>query len=226
VPATAKAGGSLTVSDTTKNQGAEVVPESSTGFYLSFNSTFDSSDVFLGSRGVGSLAPSGSTSASTSVVIPAGTLSATYYVIAVADWNAAVAESVETNNVRSTSVRIGPDLVVSALSAPSSVIAGTSVDVSDTTKNQGADAAAASLTHFYLSSNGSLDATDVFLGTRAVSPIDAGLSNVGSVALVIPASTTGGTYYIIAKADGDNTVMESLETNNTRVRSISVSSAP
>jgi subtilisin family serine protease/subtilase family serine protease len=226
VPATAKAGGSLTVSDTTKNQGAEVVPESSTGFYLSFNSTFDSSDVFLGSRGVGSLAPSGSTSASTAVGIPAGTLSGTYYVIAVADWNAAVAESVETNNVRSTSVRIGPDLVVSALSAPSSVIAGTSVDVSDTTKNQGADAAAASLTHFYLSSNGSLDATDVFLGTRAVSPIDAGLSNVGSVALVIPASTTGGTYYIIAKADGDNTVMESLETNNTRVRSISVSSAP
>jgi subtilase family serine protease len=34
----------------------------------------------------------------------------------------------------------------------------------------------------------------------------------------------GGTYYIIAKADGDNAVLESLENNNTRPRSISISS--
>ena len=51
-------------------------------------------------------------------------------------------------------------------------------------------------------------------------------SDVGWVALPIPVSTTPGTYYIIAKADGDNAIAEALENNNTRARSISVAAAP
>jgi subtilase family serine protease len=39
----------------------------------------------------------------------------------------------------------------------------------------------------------------------------------------IPAGTAAGTYYVLAKADGDDDVGESLETNNVRsVRSIQV----
>ncbi|HUE89433.1 MAG TPA: CARDB domain-containing protein [Vicinamibacterales bacterium] len=224
-PTTAKADGLITLSDTTKNQGTEAVPASSTGFYLSSNFSLDSTDVFLGSRAVGSLTPSQSSSASTQVLIPAGTRSGTYYVIAVADWNGAVAESTENNNTRVVAVQVGPDLVVSALSAPSSAVAGTSISASDTTKNQGADTAGASVTRFYLSSNIWLDASDVLLGTRAVPSLGVGLSDMGSVTLVIPASTAAGTYYIIAKADGEDAVMESLENNNTRVRSISISSS-
>lgn len=223
VPSTATAGASITVRETTGNQGAGAVPESSTGFYLSSNLTLDSMDVLLGSRVVGSLAVSGSSSASTEVVIPAGTPSGSYYVFALADWNAAVAESNETNNTRAAAVRIGPDLVVSALSAPSSAIAGTSIGVGDTTRNQGSDVAEASLTSFYLSSNASLDASDVLLSTRPVPSLGTGLSDTGSVALVIPAAIIGGTYYIIAKADGDGTVIEPLENNNTRAKSISIS---
>jgi subtilisin family serine protease/subtilase family serine protease len=225
VPSTASAGGSITVGDTTKNQGAGALPESSTGFYLSSNITFDSTDLFLGSRAVESLASSGSSSGSTEVVIPTVTPSGSYYVLALADWNAAVAESVETNNTRAAVVRVGPDLIVSALSASSSAIAGTSISVSDTTKNQGTGAAQPSLTNFYLSSNASLDASDVFLGARPVRSLGTGLSDTGSVTLVIPASTLGGTYYIIAKADGDDAVMEPVENNNVRARIISIAPA-
>ena len=224
VPSTARAGASITVTDATQNQGAEGVPASATGFYLSSDLAVGATDVFLGSRGVGSLAPGGSSSASTQVTIPAGTPSGSYYIIAVADWAAAVAESIETNNTRVAAVRIGPDLVVSALNGPSSAVAGASITVSDTTQNQGADAADSSLTSFYLSSNLALDTTDVLLGTRAVPPLGATLSDTKSIILVIPASTPAGTYYIIAKADGDNAVLESLENNNTRARSISISS--
>jgi subtilisin family serine protease len=224
--ATAKAGGFMTVSDTTGNQGAGAVPESSTGFYLSSNATFDATDVFLGSRTVAPLAPSGSSSASTQVMIPADTPSGTHYIIAVADWNAAVAETTETNNTRAVTVRVGPDLVVSALGAPSSAVAGASVGASDTTKNEGADAADATVTRFYLSTNLSLDAGDVFLGARAVPPLGVGQSNTGSVELVMPASTAAGTYYIIAQADGNDDVMEARENNNTRAKIISIASAP
>jgi subtilase family serine protease len=183
--------------------------------------------MFLGSRVVGSLGPSETSTASTQLVIPPGTVTGTYYVIGVADWNGAVAESTESNNTRTSNlVLIGPDLVVTAVSAPSSAVAGTSISASDTTKNQGGDTAVASVTSFFLSSNSSLDVSDVLLATRPVPSLGPGLSDAGSLALAIPVSTTAGTYYIIAKADGDDASAEALENNNTRWRSISVSAAP
>ena len=84
----------------------------------------------------------------------------------------------------------------------------------------------ASVTSFFLSSDSSLDVSDVFLATRSIPSLGPGLSDAGPTALPIPASTTAGTYYIIAKADGDNAIAESLENNNTRPRSISVAAAP
>jgi subtilase family serine protease len=221
--ATAKADGPITVSDTTKNQGTETVPASATGFYLSSNTYYDSKDVFLGSRNVGSLAPSATESASTQLIIPATTVPGTYYVIGIADWNGAVAESTETNNTRTSgAVRIGPDLTVPSLTGPSSAVAGTTITVGDTTTNQGGDTAPASVTRFYLSTNWSLDTSDVLLGARSVASLAPGQGETGSASLLIPASTAAGTYYIIAKADGDDAIAESLETNNIRSRSISI----
>ena len=99
-----------------------------------------------------------------------------YYIIGVADANGAIFESLENNNTRySGGVHVGPDLTVSALSGPSSAVAGTSVSVTVTTKNQGGDTAPVSLTRFYLSSNSSLDAGDQLLGAREVSSSRAGI---------------------------------------------------
>ncbi|MGH9255281.1 MAG: CARDB domain-containing protein [Vicinamibacterales bacterium] len=226
-PATGMANGPISVTDTTKNQGAAAVPTSATGFYLSLNLSYDATDVFLGSRNVGSLAPSATETASTTLVVPPGTAPGTYYVVGVADWNGGVAESTENNNIRLTNgLRIGPDLIVTTLTAPSAAVAGTSISASDTTTNQGGDIAPASVTRFYLSANSSLDAADVLLATRPVAALAPGLSQAGSASLLIPPSTAAGTYYIIAKADGDDAMVESLENNNTRVRSISITAAP
>ena len=84
----------------------------------------------------------------------------------------------------------------------------------------------ASLTRFYLSSNNSLDAGDQLLGAREVSAIGPGLSDAGPALLPIPVSTAAGTYYIIAKADDDNTIQETLESNNLRSRTISIAATP
>lgn len=226
-PATAAANGAITVADTTRNQGAAPVPGSVTGFYLSTNGTYNSTDAFLGSRVVGSLGPSATDTASTPFVVPPGTVPGSYYVVGVADSGGAVAESLENNNTRGSGVvRIGPDLVVTALTAPSSAVAGTSISARDTTKNQGADTAPASVTSVYLSANPSLDAGDQLLATRPVASLGPGLSETGSVPLTIPAATTAGTYYIIAKGDGNDVMMEALENNNTRLKSISIAAAP
>jgi subtilase family serine protease len=115
---------------------------------------------------------------------------------------------------------------VSVLTAPSSAVAGTSITVGDTTNNQGAEATPASVTSFYLSTNSTLDAADPPLGVRAVAGLGAGLSQAGSVTVQIPANTAPGTYQIIAKSDGDNSILEYNETNNTRTRTITITAPP
>ena len=208
-PATGGADANIVVTDTTKNQGTGSAAASATGFYLSVNSSLEASDVFLGSRPVAQLDPSATHAASTSLRIPAATVPGSYYVIAKSDWDAQVPEGMETNNIRATaSIKIGADLTVSALTTPANAVAGGTFSVTDTTANQGGGGAGPTATRFYLSVNSTLDATDVLLGSRDVPALGPAASHAGSVVLTLPAATAGGTYYVIAQADGAKTVAE------------------
>ena len=87
-------------------------------------------------------------------------------------------------------------------------------------------AAAGSITGFYLSTNLTLDGSDTQLGTRTVAPLGPGLTDSGSLSLVIPSGTPAGTYYMIAAADSTNTIAETVESNNIYIRTIRISAAP
>ena len=114
-------------------------------------------------------------------------------------------------------IGIGPDLIVSAISAPAAAAPGAVVSVAETTLNQGGGSAPVSVTTFFLSKDFMLDSTDVPIGgSRSVGALAPGAASAGTTAVTMPADTTPGTYYIIAKTDGDGSVAESLETNNTR----------
>jgi subtilase family serine protease len=224
-PATGGAGLPVTVTDTTRNQGAgSTVATSTTSFYLSSNSTYGAGDVLLGSRTVGILAPNAASSAPTTFTIPASTLPGSYYIVARADDSGAVPESDETNNTRAVLIRLSPDLIVSALTVPSSAAAGSIVSVTDTTKNQGQGSTPATTTRFYLSRNTTFEpSTDIEIGSRGVGLLASGSSSPGGASLTIPAGTVPGTYYILARADGDNAVAESNEGNNTTNKPITIS---
>jgi len=221
-PASSGAGASITVTDTIKNIGGGAAAATITHFYFSANATLDSGDAPLGSRNVPTLAPGAANSASATLTIPTGTATGSYYIIAWADGDAAVAETNENNNIYASSIKIGPDLDVTAFSSPTSAPAGAAITVTDTVKNVGGGAAAASVTKFYLSSNGTLDPGDLLLGGRTVAALAPGASGSGSTVLTIPGGTAPGSYYIIAKADGDDTVAETSENNNTYSRSLGV----
>jgi subtilase family serine protease len=221
-PATAGAGGALVVTDTTKNQGAGTAASSQTWIYLSTNTVLDASDTFLQSRPVGSLAPGDTHIASTTVDIPSGTPSGTYYLLAAADGEQDVAEAVENNNTRFATIRIGPDLTISALSAPSRAASAGTIAVTDTTRNAGAGAAVASTTAFYLSSNTTLDGADERLtAERAVGALAGSGSSTASTNVTLPV-VTPGTWYLLARADDHSIVAETLETNNTRYAAIGI----
>ena len=198
----------IVVTETTKNQGTGASLPSATGFYLSTNSTLDAADVRLGSRLVPVLGNRQRRCAVDDVACSRRRqLQGLDDVLAKADWENAVGESVETNNARATgAIKIGPDLIVSVLTVPASAAAGSTINVSDTTKNQGGGSADPSTTRFYLSTNTTLDSSDVVLGNRSVPSVAAGTSNVASTALTLPTETAAGTYNIIALTDIGNAV--------------------
>ena len=223
-PTMAGAGASVLVTDTVRNQGGGASGESVTRFYLSANSLLDASDVLLaGTRAVAPLAAGATATGSASVMIPASTPAGSYFLIAKADGGEAVAETLEGNNTFPRSLQVGGDLVVSGLTVPLTGGAGTSIAVTDTTRNQGAGAVAASTTRFYLSSNATYDAGDTLLpGGRAVPALGAGAVSSGTTSVTLPAGLSTGSYFILARADAEEVVAETQEGNNTTARSIAV----
>jgi subtilase family serine protease len=213
-PAAAGAGLAIAVNETTKNQGTGEATASVTRYYLSANTTVDVADTVLGSRSVPLLAVGASSAATVTLTIPAGTATGTYYVIAMADADAAMAEIVESNNQRSFVTRIGPDFQILGVTAPSTTAAGAAIVVGETTKNKGGGDAGASTTSFFLSTNPTYDATDAALGSRGVPALAAGASHAAQTTVTIPSGTPGGTYYLIALADAANAVAETTETDN------------
>jgi hypothetical protein len=122
-----------------------------------------------------------------------------------------------------------PDLVTTAVSAPSALKQGDSVTITDTVVNQGPAGAPASTTRYYLSSNTIRDAGDVLLtGQRTVAALAAGSTSTGSAVVTVPATTKTGTYFVLACADDVQAINERVETNNCRAtaKTVKVQSAP
>ena len=213
-PSNGAPGGTILVSEGTKNNGVSPTPGSTTKFYLSTSSAYGPGATLIGSRGVPALAAGATSSVSISLTLPNG-IAGLYYLFAVADADNQVAELNETNNVGSTTVTIGPDLIVTSVSAPTYVAPGATITVTDATKNKGASTAGVTITKFFLSTSASIDSGAILLGSRAVPALAAGATSTGSASLTIPASATASSYYIVALADADSTIVEQGETNNT-----------
>jgi subtilase family serine protease len=221
-PSSADAGQSISVNETVRNDGTGTAPASVTRFYLSTNGTWEPSDALLGSRNEPALPPGASSASSTALVLPAGLAVGAYSILLVADADANVDETSEKNNSYTLTVRIGPDLNVSTLTTPAFGAPGANLTITDTTRNLTATAAPASVTQYFLSTNTSVDAGDLYLGSRDVAAIPGGQSSSGSVTLPLPANVEPDTWYIVAKADGPGTIDEVSESNNSLARSIGI----
>ena len=109
-----------------------------------------------------------------------------------------------------------PDLIVSAVSAPSTAQSGQSFVLSASIKNQGRASASTVQAAFYLTKSTSSITGATLLGTQNVGSLSAGARLALTTTLSIPSSTSSGTFYVVAVADPSNAIKESNETNNTR----------
>ena len=221
-PPPAGSGSTITITDTTKNQGTGTAGASRTFFYLSKNLALDAADPLIGQRDIPALAAAAVSTGPASLELPDSLDSGTYYIFAKADGSAAVAETNESNNTRFTSVLVGPDFVVTALTGPVSAAAGATILVTDTTLNQGGGAAGGSATRFYISSSILFDATARPMQARNVPALGPGASSSASTSITIPSDLTAGAYYLFARADANTEVLESSEGNNTRLANIRI----
>jgi subtilase family serine protease len=222
-PAVATPGQNVSVSHVVKNLAAAagVAGTTTTRLYLSTDATLDeSTDVVLGNAAVGALAGGVQATVSKVVTIPPDTAVGLYWVIAQANATDAVVEAdspAQANNIMATTspIIVGPDLITTTATAPILIGPGVSFPVTTTVKNQGSQAAGASMVRFFLGRAGQ---PDLLLGaTRSVPALTPGASS-GPIAttVTIPANTSAGTYVIRAQADGLDDVGEADETNNVR----------
>ena len=179
-------GTSFSVTDTARNLGAVAAGASSTRYYLSLDTVKDAADTLLtGNRAVLALAPGATDTVMVTVTIPAATPLGTYFLLACADSLSAVAETNEGNNCTASAETMAvtrPDLVERTVSGPPMATApGTTFSVTETVKNQGAVAAGASTTRYYLSLNPVKECrvTCYLTGSRAVPALGPGASQPG-----------------------------------------------
>jgi subtilase family serine protease len=209
-PTSGVSGSTVIVTDTTANQGPANARSTTTIFYLLSGSTRVAS---LGNRSVDVLSSGASSGPlSTTLTLPSN-INGTYSVLACADDYAVVAESNESNNCTQSGTFIvsGADLVVRNISGPSSAVSGSSISVTETTANQGAAGARATITRFYLV-NGSTRVA--ILGSRDVDTLTSGTAS-GPVLSTLPLPTKlVGTYAVLACADDYTVVAEASEVNN------------
>ena len=124
-----------------------------------------------------------------------------------------VPEADETNNglaVPLTVVR--PDLTVQSVTAtPLAIAPGANVSVTHVVKNVAlaAGAASAPTTRLYLSTDATLDDPgDLVLGDVAVGALAGGAMATVTKSVQIPAGTAPGRYWVIARANATNSVLE------------------
>jgi subtilase family serine protease len=222
-------GSSVNISATTKNNGNASAGTSNTKYWLSNDTTLDSTDISLNTQAIASLSAGASQSASYSFAYNSSWGTGTKYILFQADSTNAVAESNESNNVAYTTIvvtpppTLKPDLIITGQTATSTVTFGGTVSISSATKNNGNASAVGSTTKYWLSNDTTLDSSDVSLNTQAIASLSAGASQSASYSFVYNNSSWGtGTKYILFQADSGSVVAESNESNNVAYATIFV----
>lgn len=224
-PSSGSAGTSISASCYVRNYGTATAGASTLRYYLSSNITYSTNDILLGTDAVGTLQASAQGYESHTFSVPSGLNPGTYYVLFIADIFDTVNESNENNNVSYKAITINaslPDLqVTNHTASPTSVVVGDYINVSSIVRNNGNGSAGVSRLNYYLSTNSTYSSNDTYLGNSYVAALAPGASSTETSA-INTASLTPGTYYLLFRADGNETVTESNENNNVVYKTITI----
>jgi PKD repeat protein len=244
-PSTGVKGKQVSIDSTIKNQGGSTANNFIVRYLLSSDNKFGG-DYWLGDVTINNLDAGASLTSTNTFTIPATATTYTsnvipagiYYVLCYIDRNNTVSETNEANNILSSTSKIGinlPDLTVTSVSGPVKGIKGKQISIDSTILNQGS-ATASNFNVRYLLSSDTKFGGDYWLGDVTINNLAAGASLTSTKTFIIPRAETlytprvlpDGLYYILCYIDRNNTVNESIETNNVlaSTETINVTSVP
>ena len=218
-PATGRTGQSLLVSNTVKNVGQTAAAAFRITFYMSATDSTPGAGVAVGFRLVGGLGVNASTSAATSVIVPASFEPGAYFVSAIVDRLDAIPEVDGANNGLTAAVTVTivlhrPDLTMTVVTAPASGRTGRPLAVANTVRNVGQAPAPAFRITFYMSATDSTPGAGVAVGVRLVDGLAAGGSSATTTSIVVPIGFQPGTYFVSAVAKHGGAFFEADSANN------------
>ena len=190
--------------------------------YLSNDDAFDGADQYVTFASINSQTPlaAGDSYTETRTVTIPNAASGDHFLLFVTDSFNNQGETDETNNTRAVPIALTvPDLIVASATAPDSVDAGDSIEVTWTVTNQGSVPAPANWNDaVYLSQDNTLQSSDQRLSTfsiNAETPLAVGASytrtqNISVSGYEIPA----GNQFLLFVADYTDQQGEADETNN------------
>jgi subtilase family serine protease len=199
------------------NQGSGQANPSTTKFYLSADANFDlTSDVLVGSVVTSGVAANSTATGAANITVPQNLSIGNYYLFGVADSTAQLIESNENNNLSAaTPVNVAQiDLAIGNLVTPTTLALNSSLIITYNLSNVGNAVSGSTTTQFYLSTNSTLDSSDVLLSTDSAPGVSIGQTMNRSATAIINTSITPGSYYIIGVANGSGTIPEANKTNN------------
>ncbi len=199
-------------------------------YYYSTDATFqEGTDELLEfSYMYSTLAAGGTVAMTRQVLIPSTATEGQNYILAVVDYYDDIAESDETNNVLAIPVLIVPadskDLRIPEASLNTATAGpGATVTLNFEVKNSGLGITDNNKVGIYFSSDNILDQADSLLSFDNVNSLFEGASDTyENYSVLLSDNLSSGNYYLILKADIENTVEEYDEDNNTKVLALTI----
>lgn len=201
-PQQGHAGVAFPVTANVRNRGGRDATGVSVRFYLSADATLQPmTDTVIGTASVASIAAQGVAQATLNQPLPAGlTPGSQHYLFAAVDPDGLIPEESELNNTSAPQVlTIGTptaDLVVTAVSAPTTAMPGATLQISRTFQNAGnADSVAAKYSWF-LSDNASASIADRALSVGNLGVLTPAQTDMNMDSVTLPADVPPGNYWI------------------------------
>lgn len=205
---------------------------SSSGIYLSTNSTISTADTLLTTDQVAAITGGGWGSPwHTLNLSTSGIAAGTYYLGVIADYNSAVSETDEANNasggLQITITAQQPDLTASNVSASDATLdANQAITVNFQINNIGLGAAGGFDAGVYLSTDPTITTADTFINYQHFALLDGNSSVSGSISGMMPSGLVPGTtYWLGVIADDLNVITNEIsESNNASAMTVTVNS--
>jgi|GEM_PF-3957701 len=236
-------GETIAVNYTIDNIGTAEADAFNLTFYLSNNASITNQDILLWKTdGTGdpistiieidALTSNNNTSGLVTLLLPEENPygeNGDFYIGVMVDSSAAIAEADEDNNVYAPeeTITIGTvatvDLMAVHINAPAAAEPDQTIDIYSEIYNSGSTAAGSFDIDFYLTSDGTIDASDILIGSRTIDELGAGAFDSITTSLTLPASLSDsyGQSFVIAMEMNASQAIEEKTYNNNQIAAFS-----